>query len=286
MPADYDRQQRALLDAVWDDYDNDAPRLAYADWLDSIGDPADSARAEHIRLTIQCPERRYTDPTSRAAFDRRGELERKYRSAWLAGLPAGFDAGRALNLRGMFELTLYVTAAELLADAERNFKRSPPDVAFQVIFRPVYGKKGEAERQTDWAALFAKPWWDRVVSLNCQGRGLGPDDVRVIAGHRAFRRLRYLSLQRCPVGDAGAEALAASAHLGQLGTLDLTGAGLSGRGAVAVATGSRMPKLKTLYLFGNDGIDDAGWAAVRAAAGPAVRLIGDPANGPNGAIPF
>ena len=47
-----------------------------------------------------------------------------------------------------------------------------------------------------------------------------------------------------------------------------------------------MPNLKTLYLFGNDGIDDAGWAAVRAAAGPAVRLVGDPATPPNTGIPF
>jgi uncharacterized protein (TIGR02996 family) len=286
MPADYDRQQRALLDAVWDDYDNDAPRLAYADWLDSIGDPADSARAEHVRLSVQFPERKYHEPASRAAFARLSELEKKYRSAWLAGLPNGLDARQPIVRRGMFELALYAAPAELLADGERNFRRSPPDVAFQIVFRLVSAKKPEADRQTDWAALFARPWWDRVISLTCQPRGLGPAEVGMIAGNPAFRRLRDLSLQGCRVGDEGVEALVASPHLGQLRTLNLTASALTGRGAVAVAARPRMPKLKILYLSGNAGIDDAGWAEVRAAVGTAVRVIGDPDTQPNDDIPF
>ena len=135
MPADYDRQQRALLDAVWDDYDNDAPRLVYADWLDSIGDPADSARAEHIRLSVRFPQTRYGDPASAEAHRRRFELEKKYQSAWLAGLSTRFDGGRANLLRGMYELSVYATPQELLADGESTFRRSPPDVAFRVHVR-------------------------------------------------------------------------------------------------------------------------------------------------------
>ncbi|HJZ55688.1 MAG TPA: TIGR02996 domain-containing protein [Gemmataceae bacterium] len=276
MPADYDRQQRALLDAVWDDYDNDAPRLAYADWLDSIGDPADSARAEHIRLCVRFPQPRYKDGANQEAFRRRSELERKYQSAWLAGLPTRFDTGRANAIRGMYEQSIYATPQELLADGEQNFRRSPPDVAFQIHLRLPYGKKAVTATRPDWIALLGKPWWDRVLSLNCQGHGLGPEEADVIASNRAFRRLRYLSLPRCPVGDVGVEALAASAHLGQLQTLDLSSAGLTGRGAVALAGRANMPELRDIYLGGNDGIDAAGWDALRTAVGTAGTVFSGP----------
>jgi uncharacterized protein (TIGR02996 family) len=48
------RDPRPLLAAVCEDPDDILPRLAYADWLEENGDPADGAqdRAEFIRLQL------------------------------------------------------------------------------------------------------------------------------------------------------------------------------------------------------------------------------------------
>src|SRR5262245_25571067 len=45
--------ERALLQAIWDDPEEDVPRLVYADWLEETGEPARLARAEFIRVQIE-----------------------------------------------------------------------------------------------------------------------------------------------------------------------------------------------------------------------------------------
>ena len=54
MPADSDTGA-ALLRAVLEAPDDDAPRLVYADWLDEQGDPARAARADLIRRMVALP---------------------------------------------------------------------------------------------------------------------------------------------------------------------------------------------------------------------------------------
>src|SRR5262249_3843859 len=76
------RDQEALLQAIREAPEEDAPRLVYADWLEDHGDPD---RAEFIRLQVERghepgePHWRYLPP-------REQELLRKHQKAWLGPL--------------------------------------------------------------------------------------------------------------------------------------------------------------------------------------------------------
>ena len=59
-------EQDALLTAVATNRDDDAPRLAYADWLDEHGEPEQAA---FIRVQIECHNE--TDPKAKKKLERR-----------------------------------------------------------------------------------------------------------------------------------------------------------------------------------------------------------------------
>ncbi len=272
MPADYDRQQAALLAAVWDGYDDDAPRLAYADWLESVGDPADTARAEYIRLGVRFPGAPHGSPEALQAGRRMAELLKKYKSVWLAGLPPGFDSGRytSQSVRGMLEVAGRATPAQWLTEGDRWFRRMPPDVVIHAYLERGYGPRQEPA--PDWAALFAKPWWERVVFLSLARNELTAAGLSAVGSHPGFRRLRQLLLGVCAIGDAGAMALAEAPHLGQLRRLDVNSCGITAAGAAALAARANMPHLESLMLVGNP-LGEEGWAAVAAAAAPAGGVV-------------
>ena len=63
-------EARALLQAICEQRDDDLPRLAYADWLEETGGPAERCRAEFIRAQIELAKMGEDDP-------RRADLERR-----------------------------------------------------------------------------------------------------------------------------------------------------------------------------------------------------------------
>ena len=66
--------ESALLRAVCDNPDDDAPRLIYADWLDDTGNVARVARAEFIRLQIGLARAPLSDRTVAAREQRAWQL--------------------------------------------------------------------------------------------------------------------------------------------------------------------------------------------------------------------
>src|SRR5262245_47753776 len=75
--------EEELLAAIHTHPDDDAPRLAHADWLGKNGDPD---RAEFIRLQVSLAARPFTGPT-----DQRGArflaLKRDHSRRWLGDRP-------------------------------------------------------------------------------------------------------------------------------------------------------------------------------------------------------
>src|SRR5262249_59482941 len=69
-------QERALIDAIRDDPDDDLRRLVYADWLEEHGQ---AERAELIRVQVELAKR----PGARELIARERELLDKHRRAWL-----------------------------------------------------------------------------------------------------------------------------------------------------------------------------------------------------------
>src|SRR5437763_13066136 len=98
-----------LVAAIHADPDSDAPRLVYADWLQSLGDPL----GEYIALSLQCE--RFDDPAVRARlaqldFDRvwnerfgGGQRATEHGMLHVIGLDADqLDLNLVDNLRGTF----------------------------------------------------------------------------------------------------------------------------------------------------------------------------------------
>jgi uncharacterized protein (TIGR02996 family) len=277
--GNHDRRQRELLAACWDDYDNDAPRLAYADWLDSVGDPADSARAETIRVSIRRDS--LHQRMEGADWKRIAELTRKHRSAWFAGLPDELAGPSQPHMvRGLFEVSPALAPRQLQASGERWFRRCPPDFAFHVRLQTEPPRRAAKLPPVDWAGLFAQPWWDRVLMLHAFDAGVPAAGCVALAANPAFRRLRHLELTFCPVGDEGGLALAASPHLANLGVLNLARCDLGGASAVALAARAHMPRLETLYLRDNPRIDNDAWDVIRRTGGAAVQMNFPVSTGP------
>jgi uncharacterized protein (TIGR02996 family) len=77
--------ERAFLDAICEQPDDDTSRLVYADWLAEHDDPD---RGEFIRVQIELdrtPPTEEADERRRAVlFARRDELLKRHKAAWLA----------------------------------------------------------------------------------------------------------------------------------------------------------------------------------------------------------
>jgi uncharacterized protein (TIGR02996 family) len=73
-----DPQERALLEAVQAESDDDGLRLAYADWLEERGDP----RSEYLRVEVQLANR-IEEPSHRLALEvRLAELQKTLNPLW------------------------------------------------------------------------------------------------------------------------------------------------------------------------------------------------------------
>jgi uncharacterized protein (TIGR02996 family) len=80
--------ERAFLQHIADDPDDDAPRLVFADWLQEHGGPAGAARAELVRVQCEAARLPEGDPRGEPLRRRAADL---LRAVWpeLSGrLPA------------------------------------------------------------------------------------------------------------------------------------------------------------------------------------------------------
>src|SRR4051812_21177794 len=77
-------QDRAFLDDIGANLDDDAPRLVYADWLEDNGQPH---RAEFIRLQCRLARMSDWDPDRLALEMRERDLLCVYGDEWAWALP-------------------------------------------------------------------------------------------------------------------------------------------------------------------------------------------------------
>src|SRR5262245_2463733 len=79
--------ERAFLEAIRADPDEDGPRLVYADWLEEHGKPQ---RAQFIRLNCQMIRKRKVNVRDSRDADlvRMWELVDEYSETWLREMPS------------------------------------------------------------------------------------------------------------------------------------------------------------------------------------------------------
>lgn len=198
----------ALREAVIAAPEDDAPRVAYADAIEST----DPVRAEFIRLQLalaRCRrEHLNTDnppvapQTTLPAYCYEGELSRKYGDEWakdLKDLTTWF-----VFIRGFVEWVRF-DAAEFLRIAPELYRRAP------VLHLELKGVKPVAEE------LFRSPHLSRIVSMHLWGNDLEDAEAMILACSPHLGRLAWLELGNNKIGEAGLEALAASDRLPRVG---------------------------------------------------------------------
>lgn len=177
--------------------DDDSPRLRYADWLESSGDPL----GEFIRL--QCEMARHP----RRVHERRTqELLAQFRGDWSQALAD--RVGWCSFRRGFIE-EIALTDRQLIKHAREVFGCAPVlDVHLHSD-----GKRLQA--------LPALPHVQYTFFLDLSSQHLDDDDIEGLADAPLLAHVHGLNLGSNHLGDDGLESLFESPHLGNLRELYL-----------------------------------------------------------------
>jgi uncharacterized protein (TIGR02996 family) len=227
----------ALLEAVFAEPDDDAPRLVYADWLEEHGDEHDRARAEFIRLQCAIAQLDEDDPRYAELARRQSRLWNRNARRWRAGVgPALRDSPFVRGFPYPKERRNY-SPANFLRHAETALGEAP---SWQIDLRP--GKPADMGR------LAASPLLARIDSLRLADTD--ESTAEVLAAPR-LRQLRALEVWGNLTG-ATAGALIANAGQGGLRELQLWYG--EGEDGLLLLLGGTWPDLRKLELFNNRGL--------------------------------
>jgi uncharacterized protein (TIGR02996 family) len=230
----------ALLSAVADDPDEDAPRLVLADWLEEHGDPA---RAEFIRLQCELAQLPAFDPRWQALGRRTHELLVEHLAAWTGGAPSSWQLG--------FERGLLTMSPSSLALMRRRGAEWWDTHGAWVTHLTLCGECRDAALQR------LAPRFTRLARLSFQGaweggRSVTDEGVKALAG---LTQLRRLDLADSTVTDAGLQTLAT---LTRLQSLNLSRTGVTDEGLAVVV---HLQRLRELWLTAT-AVTDAGLGAL------------------------
>lgn len=231
-------------------YDDDAPRLVYADWLQGQGDPL----GEFIML--QCERARLDrwDPKQKAMREREEHMLGLYRSRWLPDLTANVEWVRGfierIRIVHPFDRVAFVAvlgmaplARSLEISPETGANAIPPGALAQLELAQFTGLFIKGCRLHQWRLedLVDDERLSAVNRLGLAGCSLTGGDLKPLE-RRAFRAL---DLRTNALGVRGVQYALASAHT--LVELELSNAAIGDPGAAAIAD-TALPKLERLRL--------------------------------------
>jgi uncharacterized protein (TIGR02996 family) len=175
-------QERALVEAIRAQPEDDAPRLAYAAWHQDRGDP----RGDFIDGQVRWHQARLAPDYAAMVqhFARERELLRQHEAAWLAPLEA-LGLHNAEFRRGFVE-GAGIEAAKFLKNSDKLFELAPllHDLGF-------YQEK--AELLSNLAEFPALSRLDAVTFFDC---GIPTTALGTLASSPYAANLRSLSLQK------------------------------------------------------------------------------------------
>ncbi len=208
----------AFLLAIREDIDDDTPRLVFADWLQERGD----LRGEFIGVQCELARLAEDDPRRPELEIRERELLDAHEAEWLQPFQQWAPRySRPIWKRGFIEDIHLFDMGEFLTHAPDIFRRMP--------IRRV------------------------AISL---GDPYHPSQLTSFAACDQLRLVTELWLSDGPLGNKGAQILAASPHLGRLTELTLCYCQLGAPGALALAGSTRFKNLRRLNL-GSDFLEDS-----------------------------
>lgn len=200
-----DRRQQ-LLDAVLDAPHDEAPRIAFAEWLDAQGDP----QGEFIRLQLAAwHARRNRDVAKCVDLEKRAEaLLAAHRRQWENSVSS--LARNPTFIRGFVE-DVTLSAREALEHLDAVYRLAP------IRHLSIEDAHGQLDR------LLQLPDLARLRSLNLWDSGLTDRDADLLAHSPHLTGLKILNLGFNAIGMPGLEALCASRTLANLDYLNLAG---------------------------------------------------------------
>jgi uncharacterized protein (TIGR02996 family) len=230
-------QERALLEAIRAQPEDDVPRLDYAAWLQDRGD----VRGEFIKTQVALAQARLArDWTANELhYQREQELLEQHQAAWLA--PAG-----ALGLvspefrRGMLEHGS-ITVANFLANSNKLFKVAP-------LLRSLTFYNGGTDALP---SLAAHAPFRRLEEISFASCSIPAAAIDVFAGSRNTAKLRALSLYTSMLTGAAsaiAEAIARLPQMRALTRLSLDWMELGDRAIIGLARAPAFSRLRYLSL--------------------------------------
>jgi uncharacterized protein (TIGR02996 family) len=260
----------AFLRDVVESYDDDAPRLVYADWLEENGDPQ---RAEFIRVQCALAPLEDYDPPRWDLAAREADLLAANRRRWLAELPEvlitvgdylprferGFPAEVELRASAFVKRGAELVAAGCagfeLADVGKARVQTCPHLAgVRRLDLPAALPPARVE------AILSSPHLTELRELDL-GRSA---DVRLVAAWPGAASLRKLSLSDGVVAPDEIKALARCEFLGGLSCLRLHGGAFDRGGANAIARSATLTGLRELEFRAACGA--TGFAALASSA--------------------
>jgi uncharacterized protein (TIGR02996 family) len=245
------QDEKALLQAIRAEPDNEELRLIAADWFEERGDP----RGEFIR--VQCALERLLSPQHPtyavlkarerellAANVRRwnGPLHRQLADTPLRGQVKGRRAlVQGWTYRRGFVEVLRVEARAFLEQAEVLFQLGP-------VRHVRLRRAGGVIQQVAQC-----PSLDRLRTLDLCGNGIGDEGVRALATSSNLARLTTLNLRANGITSDGARALAGTRSLANLAALELSYNNIHADGFRQFVVSPHLPQLNAVHVDGNPG---------------------------------
>ena len=250
----------ALLRAILDSPDDDAPRLVYADWLEEHGDPA---RATFIRAQIQLTRLPDNDPDRDSLVQMETTLWRANRDLWTGWVPrwARFDRFR----RGFLE-KVRCDVPEFLAGADAVRAQTPLLAArldgggeFAVpLFRSraLNGLRSltlsiGGVQQGTWEHLFTCPYLARLIELDLCSNAYAGELINGLVSSDILPELKTLRLKWLGLDDQLASRLLGHAWIKRIRALDLGNNHITVAAAAGVVNSPFLEEIEYLNLRGN-----------------------------------
>jgi uncharacterized protein (TIGR02996 family) len=232
-----------LLRAVFAHPEDDAPRLAYADWLDESGGVAE--RAAFIRVQCELARLPWTDTRRADLQPQEIKLLRGRKLKWRRHLPkfrgvvwGDFSRGfiDSVTLKSTYQFRRYsARIAETIplhavrVRPARDYERQMTGFGRMKALARVSDLHLSAQRIDDerLAQLLGSPHLGRVSRLILSDNRIGDEGARLLAADQVLPALKVLDLRNNKVGDVGGRALSTSVLSSRLDLLVLAGNRLS-----------------------------------------------------------
>jgi uncharacterized protein (TIGR02996 family) len=230
-----------LIQDIIADPEDDAPRLAYADWLQEHGQPD---RAQFIRIQCELARRSEYSPDRRALELQEDRLLAHHRDEWLAPLRNILEDDGLwppCRFRRGFVETIRITATRLLENAHFIFNTHP-------VRKATLLRAG-----AELTGLAACDYLNRLSALRIAIGGKDDPytivDLKTFLGSAPLRGLRSFGLRA--IGGGPLKALLRSELIEQLTCLDLSGTRLTDRGMEVLSRSPELRAISSLVVHNN-----------------------------------